>query len=208
MADPAFVQAAESCAELLRSCAPAAPRSAGPPWWWGILIAPLVSAALTLAVGYLAIRIDLRKAINQELIRKRIAVFDEMTPKLNDMVCFFTCVGDWSALSPSTLLAHKRALDRARHIHGPLFSAAFGKAYDSFMEATFRTFTGRGRAALLKGNVERIRKQWGPENWDTRWETRFVPHGEATPHEEIKRRYDALMRQFAAEIGVRSFVSP
>lgn len=49
---------------------------------------------------------------NQKLIERRIAVFDEMAPLLNDLFCFFRFVGDFRAITPPEAVSRKRSLDR------------------------------------------------------------------------------------------------
>jgi uncharacterized membrane-anchored protein YhcB (DUF1043 family) len=61
--------------------------------WWTAVIAPLLTGILGVAAGYIAIRFDVKKVSNQELIKKRIAIYDEMAPKLNDLLCFFFALG-------------------------------------------------------------------------------------------------------------------
>ncbi len=198
----AAAQTLPACLDLAQACAALVPKSSGPPPWWAYAT-PFVTFALTAAAGYLAIRFDLLKAANQELIHKRIAVYDEMAPKLNDLLCALLVRGDWRNWSPPTPLAHKRVLDQARHVYGPLFSPAFGAAYDGYINAAFKTYTGRGEGAKLRGNVDKLRKQWR-DDWVEDWKTAFVPVGEATGRDEFQAAYDALMAQFAREIGVRS----
>ncbi|HHB92370.1 MAG TPA: hypothetical protein ENK59_04055 [Thioploca sp.] len=39
--------------------------------------------------------------INQKVIERKLQVYDETIPLLNDLLCFYTRVGNWQDLSPS-----------------------------------------------------------------------------------------------------------
>jgi hypothetical protein len=169
------------------------------PWW----ASSLLSAALALGVAWVAIAFDRRKTVNQELIRKRIAIYEQMAPLLNDLFCFFRSVGAWKALTPPDMIAHKRTLDRLFHLYEPLFSRQFTRRYDQFIAAAFATFLDIGADAKLRASRLLIHQEWG-DKWQEAWSDNFVDAAdEQTSHYEFGRAYYALMDQFAVEIGVR-----
>ena len=121
------------------------------PWWAN----PALSTILAIAVAWVAVSFDRRKTVNQELIRKRLGVYDSMAPKLNDILCFFFLVGDFRNLPPPVMIAHKRELDRTINVYLPLFSPALKARYDDFIRTCFLPFGGgTGRPALIKANLE------------------------------------------------------
>ena len=68
-------------------------------------LAVAISTPLTvLAVGWW---IRQREQINGELIRKRIAIYDEVVPRGNDILCFFLGVGHWRELDPAKVIECK-----------------------------------------------------------------------------------------------------
>ena len=168
------------------------------PWWANSLL----STMLAVMVAWLAISFDRRKTVNQELIRKRIAIYDQMAPMLNDLFCFFRSVGAWNNLTPPVMIDHKRALDRIVHVYGPLFSRKLTARYDRFIDLAFATYQGFGEPPRLKASLVRIREEWG-ESWQAGWDARFVETPEQSSPYEFGQAYYALMNQFAVEIGAR-----
>jgi hypothetical protein len=69
-----------------------------PPWWLAAVVTPLLTSLLGLAVGYFGLRLDVRRTTNQELIKKRLEVYEKTVPLLDDLVCFFLSVGNWRTL--------------------------------------------------------------------------------------------------------------
>ena len=125
------------------------------PWWANSVL----GAALALLVAWIAISFDRRKTVNQELIKKRLSIYDEMAPKLNDILCFFSFIGRFRSLPPGTIIAHKRELDRTIHVYGPIFSPALRDRYDEFVKLCFIAFAGGvGRPALIAADVVRSRR--------------------------------------------------
>lgn len=173
------------------------------PWWWTALVAPVLTGMLGVGAGYLAIRFDLRKSTNQELIKKRIALYDDVAPRLNDIFCFFLSVGPWKDLPPPLIIQKKRELDRVLYVYGPLFSPDSFLKYQHFMDVCFKTYVGAGRDALIRANAVRISSEWG-DGWKTDWDKFFVETKEITSREPLTKSYEALMKQLAAEIGANT----
>src|SRR5882672_4191993 len=103
-----------------------------PPWWLGAVVAPLLTSLLGLGVGYFGLRLDIRRTTNQELIKKRLEVYEKTVPLLDDSLCFFLSVGSWKTLEPLKFVDGKRDLDRLFNIYGPLFSKDLFQRYQSF----------------------------------------------------------------------------
>ena len=171
--------------------------TAEPPWWWGAAAAPLLTGA---ALAYLAVRVDGRKVLNQELIRKRIDLYDQVAPRLNDLLCAFLVVGHWKELPPPVVLQTKRDLDRVMHVYGPLFSQVVVGQYRVFIHKCFRTFTGSGCDALLRADRVHLQKEWG-EAWQPDWNQRFVTPRDVVTGRELRDEYARLMSELAAAIG-------
>ena len=182
------------------SCAAATAPFAEPPWWWSAIASPLLTGALGAVAAYLAIRFDTRKTLNQELIKKRIDLYDEVAPRLNDLLCSFLAVGQWKTLPPPIVLQRKRDLDRFIHVYGPLFSQVVVDQYKVFIHKCFRTFTGSGRNALLRADRSHLQKEWG-EAWQPDWDEQFVGSRDVVTERELRAEYSKLMVELAAGIG-------
>lgn len=196
----------QAATDLLHQCSALIDASGGgkdAPWWPKEVFTLAFGALLSLGVAWVAIAFDRRKATNQELIKKRIEVFELMAPKLNDLLCFARCVGGWRTLSPGQMLRHKRELDRQFHIYDALFSKALARAYFNLIAGQyFATWLGSGLDARLRVTPARLKSEWGV-NWDPAWDASFSTPEDATQPEQIAAAYRALMNQFAVEIGAR-----
>lgn len=196
-------QLVEECSAVLRAVT-LLRTDTGPPPLWTVLLVPAVSASLAIAGAWIAIAFDRRKSTNQELIKKRISVFDDMMPKLNDLICFANSVGSWRALTPTIIIDHKRALDRSFHIYRAMFSLSFAAAYTQLIEECyFSTWQGPGAPPRLRLSVAQLKLQWGAQ-WNGQWDAHFVPSESASPSRQIIAAYEELMHQFSTEVGGRS----
>ncbi|MBL8698865.1 MAG: hypothetical protein JNK67_10860 [Alphaproteobacteria bacterium] len=170
-------------------------------WTWLELAKLLASLSVPVAVLVLGLMLERRKVANQELTRKRIAVFDAVAPKLNDILCFYRAVGHWATLDPDRIVAAKRDADRQVHIYRALFSAEFFAAYKSFMTASFEMFSdpAGGAPAKLRLDPAHCAAEMG-KGWQDAWRARISDR--PTPVAEFGAAYDRLMIAFAREIGV------
>ncbi|MBO9560162.1 MAG: hypothetical protein J7515_16460 [Caulobacter sp.] len=196
----------QAAGDLLHQCSALIDAAGGgkdAPWWPKEMFTAALSALFGLGAAWIAIAFDRRKTINQELIKKRIEVFDKMAPKLNDLLCFARCVGDWRNLSPGLMLKHKRDLDRDFAIYRALFSGALAQAYFNLIEGQyFAAWQGSGQDARLRVLPARLMSEWGAA-WDPAWSGLFSAAQDARRPEQIAQAYVALMNQFAVEIGAR-----
>lgn len=179
-----------------------------PPGSWTLLELFKLAASLSLpfALLFIGLRLERRKVANQELVRKRVAVYDYVAFRLNDILCFYSAVGDWAKMNPDTVIAAKREADRHMHVYRALFSGALFNAYKRFMRVCFEVFSDPqgGTPAKLKLDVDHLRRNMGPK-FDETWLARvhFPPPPEAQNSiDAVRVAYVTLMREFAREIGV------
>jgi hypothetical protein len=178
------------------------------PWNW-LEIAKLAAGLLTpaaIGVGGIYIhritkQFEHTQWRGQKLIEKRLAIYDEMAPKLNDILCYFTYVGSWRDFTPSDIVQLKRASDKTFHLAAPLLSNEFFEAYKAWQECCFETYTGWGEDPKLRTLYVR-RREARADSWETEWNTRFSD--KPTPPEEIRTAYKRVMDAFAHDIGVNS----
>ena len=138
--------------------------------------------------------------INAERIRKRIAIYDEVVPKANDIHCFYLAVGHWRELDPAKVIECKRDLDGLMYRYRPFWSADCWRRYSAFADACFEPFAaGAGRSALLRLDTTHLRAMIG-DRFDPAWEQ--VISKKPTPTREVREAYDAWVGQLAREIGV------
>ena len=108
--------------------------------WNSLEVAKLIVSALTpiivVVLGIWIARISKRfeqiQWVNRKIIERRIDVYDEIAPLLNDLFVYFTLIGHWKELSPPQVVEAKRLLDRHVNVAASLFS-------DTFRCVSFRT---------------------------------------------------------------------
>jgi hypothetical protein len=178
------------------------PASNAIPQLWTLIATPLISGVVGIIAAFVAIRFDARKTVNQELIKKRISIYDVVAPKLNDILCFFLSRGAWKSLTPPLMIQRKRELDQAMYVYGHLFTQPVFDQYGVFINICFKTFTGVGRDPYIRANNTRIRNEWG-EDWNPPWDAYFIASAEATSNQDVMQEYNKLLSLLATEIGAR-----
>lgn len=182
------------------------------PWNW-LEVAKLIAGLLIpAALAYFGVyihrvtkRFEHLQWRSQKLIEKRLSVYDDLAPHLNDLLCYFTYVGCWKELNPPDVVELKRRLDKKIYLASPLFSDTFFKACEKFQTLCFQTYTGWGEDAKLRTQFQR-RKE-ARSDWQADWEECFCDATSVCDPKEIKEAYASLMKVFAEDIGVHSSFS-
>jgi len=183
------------------------------PWSWleiAKLLAGLFTPAALAGFGVYIHRVTKRfehlQWRSQKLIEVRLAIYNDLAPQLNDLLCYFTYVGCWKDLDPPAVVALKRIIDKKVHLAGPLFSQPFFSACMEFQNLCFETYSGWGRDALLRTQFQR-RQQARPKDWKLEWNECFSDI--AYDPKVIQDAYKKIMEACAIDIGVHpSFVVP
>src|SRR3954469_19493778 len=175
--------------------------------WNSLEIAKLSAAVLTpillLFLGLVIKRASQRLAevqwSNRKFMERRLDVYDEMAPKLNDLYCFFRCIGGFREVTPPDALERKRELDRAFYVNEFLFTTEFRKSYQHFINTCFSCYSGNAEDAKLRASLDKQRLQRGTK-WRDDWTSYFSPRGEMSSSHEVTERYTALMMTFAHQV--------
>jgi hypothetical protein len=181
--------------------------------WYPIELAKLIVGVLTpLSValfGWFVSRrlkqLDLVLWSNQKLIEKRLAVFDQVAPLLNGLLCFYTWVGYWKDISPEDVVKAKRELDKTMNIYRHLFDDRIYADYQAFMQVLFETYTGPGHNARIRSQVASAdgdRAHDATYEWVDAWATAFADPAAVPPRQEVSDRYRALMTSLTRSLGV------
>jgi hypothetical protein len=132
---------------------------------------PIIVAILAFQFNHLIKKREKMQWTNQKIIEKRIEFYDLIVPELNDLLCYYSFIGNWKDLLPKDIIAKKRLLDKKVNIYAPLFSEEVLIKYNSFINLCFDSFTGWGHDAKIKSTFKR-RKQCNP-NWSDEWDDYF-----------------------------------
>jgi hypothetical protein len=169
-------------------------------------LTPLFLLFLGIWVNRIAKRVETAQWANQKLIEKRIAIYDELAPLINDLYCYYMCVGNYKEFTPLQIIAIKRNLDKKVYIYAPLFSPDFIYSYNKFIHLCFLTYTGVGHDARLRTLIEHPmggdRKKVSSFPWQTEWDVLFARKEQYSPLEEIDASYKRFMSRFSEELGV------
>ncbi|WP_077036777.1 hypothetical protein [Pelomonas sp. KK5] len=85
------------------------------------LLIPLTLAGVGVFVHRVTRQFEHLQWRSQKLIEKRIAIYDDLAPLFNDLLCYFTYVGRWKEMSPPDVVALKRVVDKKIYMAAPLF---------------------------------------------------------------------------------------
>jgi hypothetical protein len=167
------------------------------------ILTPLLLVYLGYVVSRTARRVEQAQWANRKLIERRLELYNDMAPSLNDMYCFFALVGDFKAITPARAVALKRDLDKSFQVNQYLFSQRFASAYQGFIGKCFAPYSGGvGHAARILASPHRQRSERA-DTWREEWVAYFADESRATPIQLVQDAYQRLMEQFARELKVR-----
>jgi hypothetical protein len=178
--------------------------------WNSLQIATLAIATLTpltvAAVGYYFARASQRlehlQWANQTVITRRLDVFSQVAPWLNQLLCFATFVGRWKEIQPLEAIGLKRKLDETMYANRLLFSDELFEAYREFMAALFAMYATVGADAHLRAPID---SRWGDRReltwWNKEMEILFSVD-KAGSTDEIQAAYEALTERFRDDLYV------
>ena len=181
--------------------------------WTSLQVASLAVDALTpVAVAGLGVvfartsrRIEQVQWANQTLVTRRMEIFAELAPGLNQLLCFATFVGGWKEIQPRQAIAVKRQLDEIMYANKVLFSDDLFAAYHAFMSTLFAMYATTDADAHLRAPVK---SQWGDRRnmpwWDEASMTSLFSSANPASIEDIQAAYDALAERFRADLYVTS----
>ncbi|TDP00468.1 hypothetical protein [Marinomonas balearica] len=169
------------------------------------LFVSMSTPMIVLVFGYLINRniksIEQKQWENQTIIQWRIKVFDEVSPKINDIYCFMLHIGNWKELNPLDVVARKRELDKKIHTSAALFSSELSACYEELMKVCFLSYRGWGKDAAIRVESTQHKAAYGAD-WDNKWDDLFVEDHECPLQCDIDKSYSALMDKFSQEIGI------
>ena len=159
-------------------------------------LTPIMTGLIGLLVVRLGSKVEATKQLNQELMRKRLQLFEELAPKLNDIHCFYQAVGHWADLNPEEVIRRKRSIDRAIQVNRYLFRSDFFDEYQRFEEAHFEMFSAPGQPARLRLDLDHVGKRAG-----TAFQKDWISSASAKPgsHQDQSQAYQALMEILGRE---------
>ena len=134
--------------------------------WTSLQIATLAVAALTpVTVAGLGVlfartsrRIEQVQWANQTVVTRRLDIFTQLAPGLNQLLCFATFVGGWKDIQPRQAITIKRQLDETMYANRALFSGPLFTAYHQFMTTLFAMYATTDADAHLRAPIE---SRWG-----------------------------------------------
>jgi hypothetical protein len=178
--------------------------------WNSLQVATLAIAAVTpltvAAVGYYFARASQRlehvQWANQTVITRRLEIFGQVAPWLNQLVCFATFVGRWKEIQPLEAIGLKRKLDETMYANRLLFSDALFDAYREFMAALFAMYATVGADAHLRAPID---SQWGDRrelSWWTKEMEILFSVDNAGSIDDIQAAYKVLTERFRDDLYV------
>ncbi len=185
--------------------------------WTSLQIATLAVAALTpVTVAGLGVlfartsrRIEQVQWANQTVVTRRLDIFAQLAPGLNQLLCFATFVGGWKDIQPRQAITIKRQLDETMYANRVLFSGPLFTAYHQFMTTLFAMYATTDADAHLRAPIE---SRWGNRRNMPWWEEDAMADlfsaGNPASIDDIQAAYDQLAQRFRADLYVTRQAQP
>ena len=109
------------------------------------ILTPLLVLLVGIPIARRTKRLDTEAWVDQKIIERRLTLYDEVGPRLNDLYCLSAFKGHFRTIDPPQALNHKRSLDRVMHVNRPIFSRNLLDAYHAFMKTIFETYVGSAK---------------------------------------------------------------
>lgn len=165
-------------------------------------LTPIIIAFIGLYLNRILKKFEHRQWRNQKLIEKRLLIYEELAPLLNDLLCYFTYIGSWKESTPDEIVQKKRIIDKKVYIAAPLFTNYFFIEIQAFIKLCYKTYQGWGQNAKLLTDNSRRKEVFG-KKWDKNWDTLFIENSnEITARRKLKESYFRIMKVFSDNIGL------
>jgi hypothetical protein len=165
-------------------------------------LTPLTVAGLGYFVARSSRRLEQVRWANQTVVTRRLDIFGQVGPMLNQLLCFGNFVGRWKEIQPRDVIVIKRNLDEVMYSNRLLFSGPLFEAYREFMATVFAMFASTETDALLRAPIT---SRWGDRRnmawWQDSMTGLFSADKQVSP-DEIQSAYERLAAQFRADLYV------
>jgi hypothetical protein len=171
-------------------------------------LTPLTVAGLGIFIARASRRIEQVQWANQTVVSRRLDIFAQVAPGLNQLLCFATFVGGWKETQPRQAIALKRKLDETMYASKVLFSDQLFAAYHHFMTTLFAMYASTGADARLRAPID---SQWGDRRNMPWWEdsmTSLFSTESIVSIEDAQAAYDQLAQRFRADLYVTQQTRP
>lgn len=165
-------------------------------------LTPITVAGLGFFVARTGRRLERVQWANQTVVTRRLEIFGEVAPKLNQLLCFATFVGRWKEIKPGEAIRLKREIDEIMYASRVLFSDQLFSAYQEFMAALFAMYATTDADAHLRAPVA---SKWGDRRnmaWWTDSMAGLFSTGQAGDMNEIQAAYEKLGERFRDDLYV------
>ena len=145
----------------------------------------------------------------QTVVTRRLDIFANLAPGLNQLLCFATFVGGWKQIEPGQAIALKRQLDETMYANRVLFSDELFEAYRQFMVTLFAMYATVDADAHLRAPIE---SKWGNRRnlswWQEDQMAGLFSSGNPAGIDEAQAAYDELTSRFRADLYVTRQARP
>jgi hypothetical protein len=170
-------------------------------------LTPLTVAGLGVLLARTSRRIEQVQWANQTVVTRRLDIFAQLAPGLNQLLCFATFVGSWKDIQPAHAITIKRQLDQTMYASKVLFSSQLFGAYHQFMATLFAMYATTGADALIRAPIA---SQWGDRRQLPWWHddmTSLFATDTASPG-DIQAAHDQLSERLRADLYVTHQAQP
>ena len=171
-------------------------------------LTPLTVAGLGYFVARASRRLEQVRWANQTVVTRRLEIFNEVAPALNQLLCFATFVGRWKEIKPQDAISVKRTLDETMYSNRVLFSDSLFTAYQEFIASLFAMYATADGDAHLRTPIA---SKWGDRHNMYWWQdsmTSLFSADKQADLDQIQAAYDLLAQRFRADLYVTHEARP
>ncbi len=166
-------------------------------------LTPITVAGLGFFVARAGLRLERVQWANQTVITRRLEIFGQVAPKLNQLLCFATFVGSWKEIEPRVAIRLKREIDEIMYANRVLFSDELFEAYRAFMVTMFAMWATTDADAHLRAPIA---CKWGDRRnmpwWDEDEMARLFSPDHPGDMDKIQAAYEKLADGFRGDLYV------
>jgi len=122
------------------------------------LVASLFTTLLITFFGFLINRnimnLDKKNKVNDKILEKRLQIYENIVPKLNDILCFHAYIGDWRDLTPIDIIKYKKSIGKELYMYSPLFTPKLIETYRDFISLCYEKSTDVSTKSKIKSSYK------------------------------------------------------
>jgi hypothetical protein len=167
------------------------------------LLTPLVVALVGFWVNSTVAAQNRAWQLNDQLVARRLAVYDEVRTKLNTIYCFVEDIGRWKDETPESITDLRREVHAIMHTNRALWPPDTFAAYLDYMDrVAFKTYSGVGEDAKIRTSLNMKGSQPG---WASTSKNLIAPEKDPSHRESYDQVINLISRDLQHSVDPTAY---